>query len=603
MNFLMANNGIQLSVLNTANQQPVVYVGVSATLAFQLTNNTGSDIKMVAGGSASSFEIFMPLFYQLSDLQKMNIQLNDWSFAVNTTDVSLALTWQGTGSAVWADGQSLSFQVQTAESSASPTADSVTVLLNNFQGSLPPSVQAPLALNKNPQPGNAKLTDVLQVSLDSQGNVIVSPAGDPLQNTIFLNLKNISQQPIYQGGNMWTGNPVVNVTFVYGSTSGSLAPDNDKSAPVQGSAWNIRGGVAISQNNAWTVTNPGASSPNPHPLWTLQPANTNKQIIGTGDDANITFSFSDIISFTPPGHTQMMVQFSGFMKDETTAYDDMVFVLDIVKQQAPPTRGLLNFFSPTPIFQVTQPTADIQIPLRWTMFDVASVTLITALPGVEPVVYPYPNPAPIAYDQQEATLPGTVQSTAVTFTLQAYDGNGGYLNSLQFTAFLQANMFVDTRDGKVYPVVQVNNKIWMAANLDYDAPTGSGFYNGSSKYETPYGRLYTWEGSQYKIPAPWRLPSQEDWNDLFSAFASPAAAYAALITGGSNGFAAQLGGAIDNRGNSSQLGTYGMYWSSTPQGGSNAIYAGFSGNSQTVNAVANNPTNYMLSIRYVRDVS
>jgi len=373
-----------------------------------------------------------------------------------------------------------------------------------------------------------------------------------------------------------------------------LAPDDDKPTMTTGSAWGIVVKNAFPEGNDWAPENPSPSSTDPHPMWTLVPANTNQGIIGTGDSANITFAFTNIISITPPGYTQMVVMFSGFMKDDTTAYNDAVFVLDII-----------SFFSSTALYSVTLPTQAIQISLRWTTMDVASVILIVAFPGIQPTRITYSNPPEIGYYSAQITIPGTTQSVGIPLTLQAYDGNGGYLNSMQFTAYIQANMFVDARDGQVYPTIQVNDLIWMAQNLNYQAPTGSSYYGNSSQYEVPYGQLYSLDSAQANIPSGWRLPTQDDWNDLFSGFPTPQAAYAALIAGGSIGFVAQLGGFTDNDNNSSNLGTYGYYWSSTStsQSSGQNYCAEFSGQSQRVSTLPALAAVYQLSVRYVRDAS
>jgi uncharacterized protein (TIGR02145 family) len=600
----MRNDGIELAVVNPATGQPVVYVGVEATLAFTLTNRTGASIGLVAGaaGTASEMDVYLPSFFDAASMARMSISLPEWVFAYDAPGEALTLRFSGAEGTTWPDGATLRFDVTGAESNATPGSDVVQVNFLRMHGDLPPQTTAPLSLNLPPRPGNAKLTDVLQVSLDGQGAVFVSQAGDPLRNMLTLNFKNVGTDPLYSGSAMWSGTPRVTVTFVYGSTSGALAPDNQKTAPPSGSAWNILAGVRYSGGSAWTAQNPSPSSSALHPRWVLQPANTNQQVLGTGASANVSFAFDEVISFTPPGHTQMTVQFSGFMKDEQTAYDDAVWTLDIVKQNPPPTRGLVSFFSPEPLYTVTSPTQAVSVPLRWSMFDVAKVTLLNSYPGAAAATTVYPSPAPIAYDGATVVIPGTVQNAAVTCTLQAYDGNGGYLNSMQYTAFVQALMFVDPRDGKVYPAVQLGRRRWMAANLDYAAPSGSAFYAGQSSVQVPFGRLYTLAAAGASVPTGWRLPSQADWQALFALYDTPQAGYAALIAGGSAGFAAQLGGQTDERGNSMQMGSYGFYWSSTP-GGGGGIYAGFSAGSGSVSIAAASPAGSMLSVRYVQDVS
>lgn len=590
------NNGITLSVLNP-DGKPVVYNNSSpVSLQFSLINDTGSAIGFSAGSNATAMEIFLPLGFSLQELQAMSIDLSGWNFTVNRTDISLMLTCNA-DQAPWADGTQFNFSVNGVATQAAPATDSVQINFIHFPTGTQSQVLTPLSISNPPVTGNGDLTKVLELSLDNQGLIIVSPMQDPLQNTLFLNIKNIGATPLYNGTNMWTGNPQVTATFVYGRSTGSLAPDDEShTGPGSGSAWNITGSQAYHQPDfVWNVNNPSLGSGAAHPQWTLSPSTLNQGVIGIGADANITISFANIISFTPPGHTQVVLQFTGFMKDDTTPYNDAVFVLDIVKQNPPPTRGLINFFSQTALYTVNQPTDTIDIPLRWAMFDVASVNILTSFPGIDMMTVNYPNPSPIAYGSQSITIPGVTQSTAVTITLQAYSGSGAFLNSMQFTVFIQANMFVDPRDGKVYPIVKVNNKLWMAANLDYSAPTGS-VVDGP---EAQYGRLYTFNAAmpnQAQMGG-WRLPNKQDWMDLINTYT-----YAQLISGGTSNFNAQLNGMANSLGVMQDFGLYGYYWSSINSEG-NADYLSFSSRSSSVSYLTGLDKRSALSVRFVRDVN
>ncbi len=98
--------------------------------------------------------------------------------------------------------------------------------------------------------------------------------------------------------------------------------------------------------------------------------------------------------------------------------------------------------------------------------------------------------------------------------------------------------FIDARDGRRYNMVQFGSTWWMTQNLAVGEaidPAITPTYNGIiEKYIYPgedpehlYGGLYTWdEMMQYQrhradygiCPEGWRIPSLDDWRQLFSNF-------------------------------------------------------------------------------------
>jgi uncharacterized protein (TIGR02145 family) len=199
-------------------------------------------------------------------------------------------------------------------------------------------------------------------------------------------------------------------------------------------------------------------------------------------------------------------------------------------------------------------------------------------------------------------LPPTVKSSPVFFSAQSYGGNAEFLNGMQFTVFLQSMLFKDPRDGEVYPVVLLDNKLWMARNLRFDE-TGNAFPpNGLEANVAEFGRLYP--GSSLSVrqpPVDWRLPTAEDWQSLFATFGGDQAAYAALIAGGDSGFEARLAGERNNLGAFDEFGAFGFLRTST-RSGSGAIFAGFSSSTKSTNVVVSLPDDHALSIRYVKDL-
>jgi len=584
-----------IAVTNADTGDASLQTGVKARLKIEIVNNSGDAIPLAAGAGASTFGVYLPspAFFTLDQLRAMQVTADGWAGALDAPSLAINITCTRAGT--WAAGATLTFTITGAVSDGPPGTDTVTIVPSNLDGNVAVSLEAPLAVASAPKPGNLQLPDVLQVTLDSQGSVLRSTSSsDPLANTLYLTLKNTGATALATGTTR-AGNPQVFVSFVYGNTSGALAPDSYDPAkgPQLGSAWNIAAGIASAQS-PWTAANPRPDGEEPHPQWVLGPSPNNLQILGPagGDQANVTFAFSNLVSVTPTGHTQMLVLCTGFAKDAQTMYDDHLFVLDIVKVDAPATRGLLSFFGPEPLIPVTDPNAQVTIPLRWTMFDVASVQLLTSSPAVAPVRKRYAiPPKPIDYDSTSLTLSAPQTSEALFVTLQAFDAGGGYLNSQQFTAYMEVSYVIDGA-GNVYPIALFGSTFWMLENYRYPAQ-GSYDYGDDPGNEATFGRLYN---ARVQAPAGWSLPTAADWTALFSSYGDAGAAYAALVAGGRTGFAAQLGGQRDGSGNYDWMYQYGYYWASP--GNVCAQFSGDSGRASVGTPISEPRT--ALSVRFIR---
>jgi uncharacterized protein (TIGR02145 family) len=137
--------------------------------------------------------------------------------------------------------------------------------------------------------------------------------------------------------------------------------------------------------------------------------------------------------------------------------------------------------------------------------------------------------------------------------------------------------FTDARDSKTYRTVEINGKVWMAENLNYQTDY-SWCYDNKASNCAKYGRLYAWDAAKSACPAGWHLPTIKEWEELSSWVGRGNMASTKIKSkppdwDGTDdfGFSAKPGGSRNIGGSFKNLGEHSGWWSAT-QGDDSKAY-------------------------------
>jgi uncharacterized protein (TIGR02145 family) len=133
-------------------------------------------------------------------------------------------------------------------------------------------------------------------------------------------------------------------------------------------------------------------------------------------------------------------------------------------------------------------------------------------------------------------------------------------------------------------------KQWTTDNLNVEGAE-SYCYEDAESNCSRYGRLYTWESAQracQSLGDGWRLPTSDEWQRMARHYGGIGddsdnrgrAAFAALLSGGSSGFNAVLGGNRSVDGKYERSEAHGFYWTVTESDAGRAIFYNFGKGSQ-----------------------
>ncbi|MEI6898768.1 MAG: FISUMP domain-containing protein [Bacteroidota bacterium] len=188
-------------------------------------------------------------------------------------------------------------------------------------------------------------------------------------------------------------------------------------------------------------------------------------------------------------------------------------------------------------------------------------------------------------------------------------------------AFSCGNNMTDIRDGKSYATVQIGLQCWMASNLNYGNQVSSIQHQRDNCVNEKYcyqdltancavqGANYQWDelmryddtsGPQGLCPPGWHVPTEAEWNTLFSVYISNGFAGSPLKYSGYSGFNALLSGVNHFNRQWDFNGFATFFWSSTAHGSLKAWARGMNDYNPSVSVYPSSRAN-AFSVRCCKD--
>jgi uncharacterized protein (TIGR02145 family) len=155
-----------------------------------------------------------------------------------------------------------------------------------------------------------------------------------------------------------------------------------------------------------------------------------------------------------------------------------------------------------------------------------------------------------------------------------------------------------------------DGKAWTTANLNVNA-SPSYCYDDAEPNCRRYGRLYTWESAQrvcQSLGDGWRLPTDDEWRQMAKRYGGVSddsadkgrAAFTALLSGGTSGFNAVLGGNRSTDGQYARVEAHGLYWTASDNDARTAPLYNFGEGGQALHRQPQGQKQMALSVRCVR---
>ncbi|WAJ35458.1 hypothetical protein OU800_12450 [Pseudomonas sp. GOM7] len=396
--------------------KPVAYLNQTQTLSLTLTNVSGADLELAGSPPVLETEadsntslLYLFLGNLVSDPAAVQVSCPGWTTQFQNTPQGPVWCLAQAQNSTFKDKAKLTVTLDGVNISGLPGSRQVTVDCWFGDGD---SVQLPVMAQNDP----GKLLPLNLVFALNGGNVIyiTEKADSPITCSLVFRLSNPSPDtPLVPDDVPWGAQaPSFTLSFVYADKGDGFGALTSAERAASFTRQTVQ-----DYGNRWSVAPDTQGSPS----WTLTPDQlTNKQILGTGEQASFEFMLGNIVTQLKAGTTLAYLQWSNI-----PGYQDGYQTVALIKQA--PTPGILRFM--TLNSSVIKQGTPVQ--LNWQTFALSKRTISWSQDNT-----PYQVVVPA---NASAWEPNPQPDDTVTYTLDGYDFNGNKVPNAQQTVSVIAN--------------------------------------------------------------------------------------------------------------------------------------------------------------------